>query len=570
MHSLRRRSTRESTSKTHRIATRTISKAIANIAQEPLGIALSNLADGSGLAFSSYERTIPEYLDISSSLGGEEQRFGLACDVSYGKTTGDKEINQACSFTDIFDLNRTETTTPKKIKTKVSYALQTCMCRNFECTETAAIDLIGITRENNPLNYSPILLLDERGATVPCLDHLPMVPMEHLELRGCSNHTRFPKKRDCGSDEVENFIFVDKRSGLAFGRTLSNKEMFPEANSSIFDPSLAMADFLEQPSIQLPPSKVAVNITLDLDRDEVLTRWTQDLPEPFAFKLDPIPPVHMTIGASDISPLLNDFSQELLKAGVDAFGYLGVSADGGETPSNTPVHKFVRYSDALSAYRLWRSMKHTAKATMHTISASPPHMSIVNSRPESSPIQECISGVATLLIVSCAFGTVIGSLWRKNAFQTMFAHFFTPQGLSIALYLLAGFVVELLEVSAYAFRWSAEKEQNSFKEAMVHVSVTSSDQGLPIFEGKNGRFFVAATYVVEVSDASSDLSWLFITGAVLSIIAFCLSVFIGPTLKQEKEKDHILDDADQKCKGGFPGGTIALASRDRWLQTVCL
>ena len=301
-----------------------------------------------------------------------------------------------------------------------------------------------------------------------------------------------------GTDSVENLKFIDRESGKAVARSLSKYEIVPQLSE--FDPDLKMVDVVNHPLLQVNDSVIEYPV-LFFEGGLLEFEYTFDF---------------------DLAPILNEAKTELILTTFDALGEAVRDEDfSPDYPaSNATVAEIIRVSDAFTRNRLLTSVSWNESIVEATIRASPLFLVLSGSRPESSPPQEIYSGVALLVLASCGFGAVLAVFLRERNNAKAFALF-----VSLA-YLF-------LETIAYYLRWEAENDQNTFNEAMVLVTVASGDRfgGLvPLSAGKDGVVFAVTTYSVEMTDESHDYSWLFISGAVGSIISLICSYVFGPDL----------------------------------------
>jgi len=267
------------------------------------------------------------------------------------------------------------------------------------------------------------------------------------------------------------------------------------------DPDLTLASQINGPLLQIQESIVEFETTVSIPGTT------------FEFDLN---------FRQDIAPLLNSAKDELIVTIFDAFmGTLRPEDFTLERPaSEAPIIDIIRMSDKFSKDRLILSTYKFGNIANTTVYASPLHMNLKGQRPETSPPAENVSGIGILVIASCALGFVFGLIWRKRAFRTLFGFFS----------ILTAFSTFIFEAVAHAMRWSSEIAQNSFREAMVLVAVTGADRfdGLtPLGIGMDGRPFIVTTYIVELTDASMDVTWLFVLGSIISLISMGFSMYLG-------------------------------------------
>lgn len=459
---------------------------ILTIAETSLKAALTKIGDGSGLVFSSHENELEEYQDISSFV---TDRFG------------NPSWNYITSF---LRKGKTEVIFKDKIKTTISWTQSSCICLDTKCKKTGAIDIIGAWEADNGKlrGNTPLLLLDDDGQSLPCLSHSTLPPITELDIVGCNwNATRASGRIDvfqCGPDSVENLKFINRESGKAVARSLSKREITPELSG--FDPDLKMTDIVNNPSLEIQESIVEFPVTFF--PGELL-----EFDYTFSF---------------DIAPVLNAAKTGLILTPFDALGEALREED--FTPDNpaseATLTEFVRVSDSFSNDRLLSSVSFVESFAKATIRASSLYMTLEGSRPEASPPQEIVSGVALLAIVSCGFGSFLGTYRTKRTTPVLFA-------------VGASFLVLSLEILAFYLRWKAENDKNTFNEAMVFVEVAGADRFdgiLPLSAGKDGKTFIANTYVVELKDDSYDHSWVFIVGTIVAFLCLFFSYRLGPGL----------------------------------------
>eukprot|EP00978_Attheya_sp_CCMP212_P039931 scaffold212634_cov43-Attheya_sp.AAC.1 len=455
---------------------------IRSIAEEPLKAALLKIGDGSGLVFSSHEQVMMNdgYQDIASL---DTDRFGNTRDY----------------FTSFFRSGYHEFVSNEKIKTKISWVQSSCICLDIMCNKTAAIDIEGIDEADNGeyRGRSPVVLLDEDGQELPCLGHSKIPPIVDLDVRGCRWAHRTPRRRvyDCGPEGVEELRFIDKESGNTVGRSLNKTEILPKLSNA--DPNWKLVEAVNNPLLTLPEAIVQFEATI------------LGFEVPISF---------------DIAPFINTAMTQLV---LTPFDIIFQALRPGDFTTDSPasearLSEIVRVTDAFSNARLMSSVVGTGTFVDATIRASPLYMTLAGSRPETSAPQEIISGIALLGLASCGFGAFLGSFCQpKNAFRRTITSLFS---------LVVSAMVLILEGIAYYIRWEAEADQNDFNEAMVLVDVAGADRFdgiIPLSAGKDGDTFVATTYVVELSDASYNFSWMFLLGSIVSAVGFCISFSLG-------------------------------------------
>eukprot|EP00591_Stephanopyxis_turris_P002384 CAMPEP_0195509950 /NCGR_PEP_ID=MMETSP0794_2-20130614/2731_1 /TAXON_ID=515487 /ORGANISM="Stephanopyxis turris, Strain CCMP 815" /LENGTH=480 /DNA_ID=CAMNT_0040637289 /DNA_START=41 /DNA_END=1483 /DNA_ORIENTATION=+ len=463
-----------------------IDDTIRNIVGRSLPQSLSMIGDQSGFTTSSHEQTIPNYQNITSL---DEERFG----------------NTDEYLTSFLNKGYHEDISRDKIRTKISWVQSSCICKDIFCQKTAAIDLIGVSQSDNGdfRGEVPIVLVDEIGDDLPCLSHSRLPPVSELDIEGCSWDS-LRKVKDCDSGKVQSLRFIDKKSALVVARALSDTETIPQL--ARFDPDKTLINQLNDTLLQIPESIVDIETTIST-------------PNPFF----PTNDIEFDVTFSpNLAPALNTAKDQMVTAVFNAiFGGLRPEDFPPNRPaSEAPFVDIVRMSDAFTKNSLLLSIREFGGNANSTIYASPLHMTLKGQRPETSPPAEIASGAGLLVISSCAFGFIVGSVWRKGAFLKCHGFFS----------IFTAFAVFLLEGVAYALRWSSEVAQSSFQEAMVLVAVTAADRfdGLtPLGVGKDGRPFIVTTYVVELTDDSMSSTWFFVLGLIISIFGLGVSMFLA-------------------------------------------
>ncbi len=454
---------------------------IRNLVGRSLNQALAGLGDQSGLATSSHEQTIENYQNISTL---DNERFG----------------NIREYFTSFLRSGYQEGISGDDIRTKISWAQSSCICKDILCEQTSSIDIIGVSQSDNGSTRGevPIVFVDENGQDVPCLSHSKLPPIAELDIKGCS-WDGFRSVHRCDGGKVQSLRFIDKKTGNEVARALNDTEIIPML--SRIDPDLTLESQINGPLLQIQESIVDFATTVSIPGTV------------FEFDLN---------FRQNIAPLLNSAKDELIVTIFDAFmGSLRPEDFPPERPaSEAPAIDIIRMSEKFSKDRLLLSTYEFGNIANGTIYASPLHMNLKGQRPETSPPAENVSGIGILVISSCALGFVIGTIWRKRAFRTLFGLFS----------ILTAFSVFIFEAVAHGMRWSSEIAQSSFQEAMVLVAVTGADRfdGLtPLGIGMDGRPFIVTTYIVELTDASMDVTWLFVLGSIISLLSMLSSIYLG-------------------------------------------
>ena len=459
---------------------------IRTIADESLQAALIKIGDGSGLVFSSHENELEEYQDITSSIVGYSSLDYITSFLRKGKS---------------------EAISKDRIKTTISWTQSSCICLDTNCKSTGAIDIIGAWESDNGQmrGETPLLLLDDDGQShLPCLSHSKLPPISELDVVGCNwNATKNGEMIEvfqCGPDSVENLKFIIKETGKTVARSLSKKEIVPQLSE--FGPDLKMTDIVNSPSLEIEESIVEYPVTF-------FEGGTLEFDYTFYF---------------DIAPVLNTAKRGLI---LTLFNALGEGVRDEDFNPNNPASEatlaeIVRVSDSFSNHRLLSSVSYVESFVEATVRASPLYMALEGSRPESSAPQEIVSGVALLAIACCGFGAFSRTYIKNRT---------TPKLFAVA----ASLLVLLLEIVAFYLRWNAESDKNNFNESMVFVEVAGADRFdglLPLSAGKDGKTFIANTFVVELKDDSYDYTWVFISGTIASVSCLFLSYWLDPELME--------------------------------------
>ena len=434
------------------------------------------LGDGSGLTFASYEQGIDTYRSIHSldeNLGDINNYF-----TSFTRKGYDEEVSK------------------DNIKTKISSTQSYCVCADLKCQKRDAIDIRGVYEVDNGelRGFTPLKFLDENGKALPCLSNPKLPTIQDLQIQGCSwKDVRNRQVHKCGPNGIDGLRFIDKETGRVYARSMNKSEIVPILSRA--DPDLSVEKALNSPLFMIPESTVEFETKISIPGT--------------IFEI----PIQLT---QDIAPILNAAKDQMV---ITFFNAIARSLRAEDFPpenpgSNATLAEIIRMSDAFSIDRLLLSVEGINDLVNTTVYSSPLYMNLKGSRAETSPTQEIWSGVGTLIIQSCALGILVGGARR------ILEEFGRLNGLfSIGTAL----IVLGTEIIAFSLRWMAEIDQNSFKEAMVLIVVTGADRFdglLPLGVGMDGNYFAVTTYIVELSDASSNMTWLFVAGTVAS--TFCL------------------------------------------------
>ena len=392
------------------------------------------------------------------------------------------------------------------LKTSISWIEKSCICMDADCLITAAIDMNLVTKLGNVTETSPVLLLGEDGEYLHCLTHSSVPDVSELFIQGCTWVDAKRRTVRCENDDLDSLRFCHKESGLIVARALNKTEIMP-ANAAFMDPDATLITLLQSPLAKIPK---------------------------------------IEIFGIDFSPLFNSIKDTMIVTAFDAFFNALIGDMFSIPPSNAPLSSFIRISDYFSNLRLLRSVRNYGSFVESTVNGSPLAMMIRSEHPETSPIQEVWSGISLLALAAGGFGAFFGVFYKENAFMK-YMHNFSRNKLILfveAISVLVPLAALSAEAIAYVLRWKAEYEQNNFSESMILVLATFADRFdgiLPFGLGKKGTTFVLNLYVVEVSDDSSHLVWIFVMGCILSLVSFVMSVVLAPKYEMYIKGDETVE-----------------------------
>ena len=216
---------------------------IDDIARETLNRAVEKIPDGSAVITASAEDKLVYYRDISALPALQKDGNRLSGILQHGA----------------FDYRSVD----GNLRTKVSYAVSSCICLDWYCENTASIDIRGVEQiDNGELRgASPIIFhnkttssqADDNYAHLPCLAAYksPVLNEEEIFFDGC-DFVSSPSAppffvENCLDGRVDNLQLLDVQDNdELIGRPLTGWEVLPDNTEDIEDlPYLTLGTFID-------------------------------------------------------------------------------------------------------------------------------------------------------------------------------------------------------------------------------------------------------------------------------------------------------------------------------------
>lgn len=511
-------------------------------------------------------------------------------------TLNAETLNGLKYFTSFMTKDYVKEEIKNNLRTKISWVQTTCVCKDGECSKSYAVDPVGVFDVTKGIvrGRSMLVFLGEDGNPMPCLTHVELPPIENLEISGSCEST-VESRGNCSDSEGEFQKLIpglhswrcvkckgDKLDGID-GIKILNKDgtevartLDPKETTGLENPFRTVEDELNGQTIpDIPPLK-CFNISMGLTEVPFKNNLGGDtLRNLFKGFLDALGENHTEIKTSgetivksgfgdyttpDID--INDSAQNFVRSGMKGIAnfilgnMIGNEYDVSNIASEATLVEIIRSADIVSYTSLAnfanldpKSVRNSTDAEkkkierdisiVKKITSLPVYKTMETEHPDEVPPQEIVSGITLLLIASCAFGTVIGNFFRKKKESKNHRSTWKSK-LNSLLPLLASLVIVVLECIAYALRWEEENELLSFKKSIVYTEVKGADRRQLtsrslLLDDLTGTGFVTTTFVSEISDVSADRRWIFIAGAIVSVVGLLLSFLYGYSLDDEDE-----------------------------------
>eukprot|EP00814_Leptocylindrus_danicus_P017156 CAMPEP_0116048354 /NCGR_PEP_ID=MMETSP0321-20121206/29503_1 /TAXON_ID=163516 /ORGANISM="Leptocylindrus danicus var. danicus, Strain B650" /LENGTH=344 /DNA_ID=CAMNT_0003530541 /DNA_START=272 /DNA_END=1306 /DNA_ORIENTATION=+ len=235
----------------------------------------------------------------------------------------------------------------------------------------------------------------------------------------------------------------------------------------------------------------------------------------------------------DVGNILKNAAISIVTTQLDIVGNFVLRSEFplGKEFTDASVEEIIRIFDDYSNDRLLSStIKITPKDEndiRDIVGGSSLYRDLIGSVPETSPIQEILSGIVLLNLTAAVLGRTIGLLIAKMNDNKNDDD--CGIKLTLCLGIFGSFAAVIAEACAYYIRFCAEIEQNEFKESMVMSTVIGGGRfGLSSFRlGRDSDPFLVTTYVIEVADNSSDYIPLFSLGVFAAVVSFVLSLAVS-------------------------------------------
>lgn len=153
---------------------------------------------------------------------------------------------------------------------------------------------------------------------------------------------------------------------------------------------------------------------------------------------------------------------------------------------------------------------------------------LIASVPETSPIQEILSGIVLLSLTAAVLGRTIGLLIAKT--RQSGTDNDCDGNATLCIGVIGSLTAVIVELVAYYIRFSAEVDQNNFQESMVMTAVVGGGRfgGLAFLRlGRDFDPFIVTTFVIEVSDDSADYVLLLGIGICAAIMSCVISLIVS-------------------------------------------
>lgn len=511
-------------------------------------------------------------------------------------TLNAEDLNGLKHFTSFIRKDHVKEEIKNNLRTKISWVQTACVCKDGECSESYAVDPVGVFDVTKGIvrGRSMLVFLGEDGKPMPCLTHVELPPIENLEISGSCESTVESRDKcsdsegefqkyipglhswrcvECKGDKLDGIdgIKILSKDGTVVARTLDPKE-----TTGLEDPFRTVEEELNGQAIpDIPPLK-GINMDMGLTEVEFINNpGGYVLAKTFISVLDSLgEPYNETVRDGKIIVNsqfgnftmpdidINDSAKTFVRSGMKGIAnfilgnMIGNEYDVSDIASEATLVDIIRITDIASYTSLAtfanldpKSVRNSTDAEekkierdmsiVKKITSLPVYKTMETEHPDEIPTQEIVSGITLLLIACCAFGTVIGTFLRKKNESKNHRSTWKSK-LNSLLPLLASLVIVVLECIAYALRWEEENELLSFKKSIVYTEVMGADRRQLtsislLLDDLTGNGFVATTFVSEISDVSADRRWMFIAGALVSVAGLILSFWYGYSLDDEDE-----------------------------------
>lgn len=468
-------------------------KEVVSIVEPLLKKALTEHGDRSIVSNAKMSETTDKYIDLTRFVATSDKHFAVTNIIDSGARVEDK--------------NRVETIS--------SFMTLTCICDDYDCKQTKAMDMKGAIESDNHkyLGRTPLLFLDQ-NQKVDCLADSFQYSLDDITSEGCDlvlgnstakkNHIYV---KNCANGKIENLRITKRRSGTpraVIARPLDEWELFPDnMNDSGVLPSKPISDFLED--FKVPKTTFEFEVPLS----EV-----------------PWPPLDDVPVEVDVTRQLEKVQNAMIKSLVDTVGSIMLPETFNETSyaSDATIASYFRILMDFSIRRMRKPLQSERDSSV--LSGEPLYLDLIASRPQTTALPEIISGDVLLALTAGSFGWFLGVM---EAFQLFVA--------SLAFG---------AELSAFILRWKAEVDLENWEEDMVLVDTTSDSRTreIPLALGRDMNpitVSITMAKVVNSQDWSTEMGFL-IAGAIIAGICLILATYLGHK-DNKKRQDLIVLDA---------------------------